>query len=165
MNIFFLDIDPTECAAMHANKHVVKMILETCQLLCTVWHVSCVNEPPPPSLVPYKKTHVNHPCSKWARASRVNYVWLCALGRALCAEYTFRYNKVHKCEPIIKRLSRAMPSIPDAGWTPPAQAMPDAYKKKESVVDAYRAYYVHEKSHLHTWTGRDVPHWISQSSL
>ena len=36
MNIFVLDRNPTIAAQMACDKHVVKMILETAQMLCTV---------------------------------------------------------------------------------------------------------------------------------
>jgi hypothetical protein len=158
MNIFFLHHDPTTCAEMHCDRHVVKMILETCQLLCTTWHVTTHRSS---VCIPYKKTHVNHPCSRWVRASRSNYEWLCEFGLCLCHEYTYRYGRVHKCEAIIEQLSDMKPDVPDAGWTPPAQAMPDAYKNHDDAVAAYRSYYVHEKSHIHKWTRRAPPDWIS----
>ena len=47
---------------------------------------------------PYKLTHKNHPCSVWARTSLDNFKWLGELGLELCKEYTYRYDKVHKCE-------------------------------------------------------------------
>ncbi len=40
MNIFILDLDVKKCAQYHVDKHVVKMILETAQLLCGVHHVT-----------------------------------------------------------------------------------------------------------------------------
>ena len=40
MNIFFLDWDTEKCAKYHCDKHVVKMILETAQLLCGAPHVT-----------------------------------------------------------------------------------------------------------------------------
>lgn len=36
MNIFVLDLDPVKCAEYHCDKHVIKMTLETAQILCTV---------------------------------------------------------------------------------------------------------------------------------
>ena len=40
MNIFVLDNDPKKCAEAHCNKHVVKMILEHAQLMCTAHHLN-----------------------------------------------------------------------------------------------------------------------------
>jgi len=53
MNIFYLSRDPVLCAEMHCDKHVVKMILETAQLLSTAHHMLGSN-------APYKVTHKNH---------------------------------------------------------------------------------------------------------
>ena len=92
MNIFILDQDPVKSAQFQCNKHVVKMCLETAQLLCSVF---------PSGLAPYKRTHYNHPCAKWARDSWCNYMWLISHGHALCNEYEYRYNKIHKCQEII----------------------------------------------------------------
>jgi hypothetical protein len=87
MNIFVLSLNPRIAAELHCDKHVVKMILETAQLLYSVhWLIN-------PDVLPdnaYKKTHVNHPCAVWARDNAENYRWLCALGYYLCKEYTFR---------------------------------------------------------------------------
>lgn len=86
MNIFYLDSNPTLCAKYHNDKHVVKMILETAQLLCGVHWVTGKE-------APYKLSHKNHPCSIWVRSSLENYLWLCELGLELCDEYTYRYGK------------------------------------------------------------------------
>jgi len=39
VNIFYLDHDPVFAARAHCDRHVVKMILETAQLLSSAWHV------------------------------------------------------------------------------------------------------------------------------
>jgi phage-related protein len=78
MNIFILDKDPKKIAMYHNDKHVVKMIVETAQLLCTAHHVSGTNGD-----IPYRKTHQNHPCSIWARESIENYNWLLTLLKEL----------------------------------------------------------------------------------
>ena len=86
MNIFVLDIDPQLAASLHLDKHVVKMPLETAQMLCTINAEFGID-------VPYKATHKNHPCTLWAKATKANYQWLTALGLNLCYEYTYRYKK------------------------------------------------------------------------
>lgn len=146
---------PRICAVMHADKHVVKMVLETCQILCSV-HLLMESSYTPP----YKLTHKNHPCNIWARASPENYKWLCELGLELCKEYTFRYGKIHKCQQYIEAMGVNVPdSLPDVGWTPPAQAMPDIYRCKD-VIDSYRSYYYFEKFHLLSWKNRKAPNWV-----
>lgn len=159
MNIFFLHMIPRICAIMHVDKHVVKMILETCQMLCTAHHITESGYIPP-----YKMTHKNHPCNIWLRSSTKNYEWLVTLGLELCKEYTYRYSKIHKCQEYIEDMRKNIPPIPNIGFTTPYQAMPGMYKGSDSI-EAYRAYYFFEKSYLHSWKKRDIPEWIIETRL
>ena len=153
MNIFLLDTDTKKCAQYHCDKHVVKMILETAQLLCGVhWIVG--NE------APYKLSHRNHPCAIWTRESLSNYLYLCDLGFELCKEYTYRYGKRHKSQDIIEWCLVNKPNIEDKGFTEPARAMPDEYKVS-SVVESYRNYYIGEKSSIAVWKYRETPEWYN----
>lgn len=156
MNIFYLHRIARICAKMHLDRHVVKMILETCQLLCTTHHVTESEYIPP-----YKPTHKNHPCTIWVRESIDNYKWLVEFGLELSKEYTYRYGKTHKCEAYIRELGKNIPNLPNIGFTKPAQAMPDIYKCDDSIK-AYRQYYFFEKYDLHSWKKRDVPKWIKK---
>ena len=142
MNIFYLDNDPKVCAQYHVDKHVVKMILETAQLLSTTHWMSG-------SEGPYRQTHKNHPSAVWTRSNKSNYVWLCELGMELCKEYTHRYGKIHKTQQHLEWLSINIPNIPDGKFTQPTLAMPEQYKS-DVHVEAYRLYYVKDKSHLHS---------------
>ena len=156
MNVFILDQSPTLAAQMQCDRHVVKMVLETAQLLCAAF--------PDDVDVPYKRTHYNHPCAKWVRESRGNFLWLTWHGLALADEYTHRYGKTHKSrETIIWCLDRLhLLKLPDAGLTPFAQAMPDEYKRPDPV-EAYRAYYRGGKAGIATWTkSRLPPEWWMQ---
>lgn len=153
MNIFVLSLVHAECAEWHVDKHVVKMILEYCQLLCTAHHV-LDSDGPHDEL--YKKTHVNHPCAKWVRESLGNYMWLFKLLECLCAEYTFRYGKVHASERLLTILQCPPDNIPLRPMTPFALAMPDEYKVG-SAIESYREYYRKGKIHLHAWKGRKKP--------
>ena len=166
MNIFILDLIASKCAQMHCDKHVIKMILETCQMLCTAWHLTDpeykIYKPP------YKIAHKNHPCTKWTRESLSNYNWLCELGLELCKEYTYRYGKVHASQKYITEMSKLKLPINDLGFTTPAQAMPQEYKN-ESVIQAYRNYYFYDKRKIHSWKGkinsRDKPQWIKDMEV
>lgn len=97
MNIFVLDKDPVKAARFHNDRHVIKMILESAQLLSTA-HVVLDGEKVAAYDVPFllRPTHVNHPCAIWARATGANYDWLYRLLVGLLAEYTRRYGKVHR---------------------------------------------------------------------
>ena len=139
MNIFYLDKDPIKAAQVQYNKHVVKMILESAQMLCTA-HRFYGNDN-----VPYKTAHLNHPSTIWVRESDEHYDWLYNHMLALGREYTKRYNKEHlsitKCtQPLFCSPS----GIPYKKLVQPPQCMPDEYKDKCSV-QAYWNYYIGEK--------------------
>lgn len=158
MNIFVLDEDPELCAQMHCDKHVVKMILESCQLLCTAHHVlhegTLFNE----TLL--RPTHAQHPCAVWVRESGGNYAWLHELFSELLCEYTHRYRKLHGLQ-VYQHVLRNPPIVPvmvRCERTPFKQCMPTQYQRI-SAVDAYRAYYVGEKAHFAKWTRREQPEW------
>ena len=152
MNIFALCLNVQLCAKYHCDRHVVKMILESAQLLCGVYiHTT------PGIEVPYKLTHKNHPCAIWARKSLENYFWLLKLADALCLEYTHRYGKTHKTQRVIEYLSSIdPPAIPSLGLTPHATAMPNEYRCQDPVR-AYKNYYMQEKRHLFAWKKRGMP--------
>ena len=163
MNIFFLDYDTQKCAQYHCDKHVVKMVLETAQLLCGVHHMT----PQVPNKyrtsteqVPYKLSHKNHPCAIWARESLSNYLYLCDLGLGLCKEYTYRYGKRHKSQEIIEWCLINKPQIVDKNFTTPPKAMPDEYKVSD-VIQSYRNYYIGAKKDFCNWKNRDIPGWFS----
>ena len=151
MNIFILSTNPTEAAQMQCDKHVVKMVLESAQMLSTI------------AGGPYKPTHEKHPCTLWAGANRVNFQWLVTHALALCDEYTFRYGKVHKSWAVINEISRTfeLTSLP-VGCTEFVQCMPDKYKHKDPVI-AYRRYY-HSKDSFAEWNKSVKPPfwWMDQ---
>ena len=149
MNIFVLDRDIETCAQYHCDKHVVKMTLETAQILSTILGG------------PYKPTHANHPCTKWARETEGNLVWLWRLGNALGEEYYHRYGKIHKSHQVIAglQLSSKFCDVRTMNMTPFAQAMPDNYKGRDAV-QAYRDYYRGEKSDIATYKNRQKPYWL-----
>lgn len=149
MNIFALSNDPHTAALFHCDKHIVKMPLETAQMLCTVYGAGA----------PYKPTHANHPCTVWARASTENYRWLVQLGVSLCEEYTYRYHKTHKCQAIIESLSEPPANVPVGERTPFAQAMPNECQHTDAVL-AYQRYYAVHKQHLAAWKLRSRPYFM-----
>lgn len=158
MNIFVLDKDPNQAARWHFDKHVTKMLLESCQILCTALHQNT-------SLtdIPYKPAHAKHPCTIWASSSRDNFEWLCYLGLALNDEYEYRYGKIHKCKAVLDYCIEHSIYLNNIGLTPFAQAMPDEYKNADPII-AYRNYYNLGKRHIKTvWTGRDFPPWWDRS--
>jgi hypothetical protein len=162
MNIFLLHFNPKTAAEYHCDKHVVKMILETAQLLYTChW----VLNPEGLQENAYKKCHVNHPCGIWVRESLSNYKWLCELGKYLCEEYTFRYGKIHKTQLHLEWLMQNPPgSLTDVGITEIRLAMPDEYKQP-NPVESYRSYYRENKLKIRgivKYTKREWPTFLSE---
>jgi len=146
MNIFYLDSDPVKAAQAQYNKHVVKMILESAQMLCTAHHHYTELLAQDDSYIPYKKAHYNHPSTIWCRENSEQYLWLYDHMIALGNEYTKRYKKIHltikKCADILQ----ATPAgIPLGTFEEPPQCMPDQYKVAGCSVTAYWNYYEREK--------------------
>lgn len=176
MNIFYISEDPKEAATWMVDRHVVKMILESAQLLSTahrlldgnmkvievnnrkkkVWELYDGREG-----IIYSATHINHPSAIWARTSVENYNWLVDHFFALMEEYTYRYGKKHKCSGEISYLLQSPPkNLTEYDWTKMPSCMDESYIVSNNPVDNYRNYYIKGKSHLHNWTKRDKPEWI-----
>jgi|TARA_R110000824_G_scaffold357562_3_gene545085 hypothetical protein len=153
MNIFILDNNPKIAAQMLCDKHVVKMIVETAQMLCTTASKLGHDD------VPYKPTHFKHPCTLWAGESSANWDWLIAHGIEMCAEYTRRYNRIHKTQAVIEwcKSSNVGP-VHDFGLTPFRLAMPEQYKC-DDPVKSYRDYYIGEKSRFARWKTSEPVWW------
>ena len=179
MNIFYLDNDVTKCAEMHNDKHVVKMILEYAQLLSTAHRVldgticdgftdsgrrkKTYTLSDSRNDILYVATHINHPSAIWVRQSDTNYKWLQSMLATLCKEYTYRYDKVHKCERdgLVEQLARLPDTIPSGHFTEPTPAMPDEVKVAGNSIKSYRNYYINNKTHLASWKKRNKPEWYS----
>jgi hypothetical protein len=158
MNIFVLDNDPKIAAQYHVDKHVVKMVTESAQLLCFAYYYT---DWPMSIGVPYSLTHKNHPCSVWVRESKENWLWTLSLGLSLYQEYRFRYgDKQHDGGKVLIWCYENMITLPSKGITARPLCMPDEYKSSD-VVDSYRKYYIGEKSKLFKWKNREVPFWIN----
>lgn len=156
MNLFILDLCPEKAAKYHCDKHVVKMILEVAQMLSTAHWI--YDDKPNEKL--YKKTHINHPCTKWIRENDKNYLFAYEIFINLCKEYTNRYNKIHLTEKKLKEILSNIPNnipIMEKMTTFP-QAMPDECKKN-NAVDAYRKYYMKEKRDIAKWKYTEIPYW------
>lgn len=156
MNIFYVHSNPLIAAQELCDKHVVKMVLESTQILSSVLHRYGMSE-----IAPYKPTHVNHPCVRWAGDSRSHWRWLLSHAEALSDEYTYRYEKIHKCDAYIKDM-KSVTSIPfeKEGFIPPPQCMPEEYRQ-ENIIEAYRQYYLGDKSSFAVWNNkRPQPLWF-----
>lgn len=153
MNIFYVDSDPVVAAKQLVDKHVVKMPLETAQLLCSAFPVNDA---------PYRRTHYKHPSSIWTRQSKENYNWLIKHGKALCEEYAQRYQRSHKCSSIIDwcDLNKDRLSFESERFVEPPQCMPDDCKVESNSVQAYRNYYNKYKRSMFKWKSGNIPSWV-----
>lgn len=135
MNIFYFTNNIELNSKLLDDKRLVKMVLETTQLLSNSLFLNGMKSP-------YKPTHLKHPCTVWASKSKSNWNWLKKYGLALCREYTRRYGKIHKCEPIIKGMK--CPKIKENRFLEPPQCMPEIYRKN-TPTRGYINYYLNEK--------------------
>ena len=161
MNIFVTDPDPVISAQTLCDKHVVKMVLESAQMLSTAWREpndlrsSEFSSKYADEHELYKTAHPNHPCSIWVRQARENYKWLYRHFVALCDEYTHRYGKSHASArlkgPLMGRPFRPS-ALLDAIEEPYGfvLAMPDEYKS-EDIFSSYQNYLMNEKQHFAKW--------------
>jgi len=177
MNIFYLDKDPSKCAKMHCDKHVVKMILEYTQLLSTAHRlhdgtqtIVVVNnrklkrwtlEDVKMNDRLFLASHINHPSALWARETEEQYLWLYRLLTHLCKEYNHRYKKTHavvnRCWDELRNPPKNLKGI--LGYADPPQAMPNEYKVIGDSVTAYKNYYIGAKQKFAKWTNRKAPDW------
>lgn len=159
MNIFWLDKDPMKCAQYHCDAHVVKMILESAQLLSTAHHVLGGDGGV------YKKTHERHPCALWVRESKANYSVLWFLMVCLGYEYHYRFGRVHKTIADHQETLKHPPAgLEGTLITERPKCMPDDCKL-EDVVESYRNYYLKEKADLLKYTKREIPIWVQKKTV
>jgi len=145
MNIFYLHHLPRIAAGMHCDKHVGKMLIESCQMLATAHHHHGNGH-----MVSYKPTHINHPSNIWARQSKAHYDWLAELASGLGREFFKRYGKHHKShEILVAELQVAPPVLQKAkfSWQPPPLAMPDEYKTNDPI-ESYQHFYASKRDRM-----------------
>ena len=152
MNIFVTSECPIESARVLPDKHIVKMPLETCQMLSIVcsdkWGHG-FGQLHRQDGEPYKTekgAFRNHPCTIWANSFVMNWQWLLHHGLALCSEYKARYGKDHTCRSTLEEARVILPTGDPTGrsgdHTPFVFAGPDEYKLDTSIsiFDKYKMY-------------------------
>lgn len=181
MNIFILSEDPVQSAILQCDKHVVKMILESAQMLSSVHRMLdgtltkmpsksgktmvkawLLDEPRDAKL--YKAVHIGHPCTVWTTESLENYDWHYKHFEALSLEYTYRYGKQHKSWVDLGEILATAPNnIPKIGQTPFKLAMGAAPEciNESDPVGSYRAFYQTKQDRFKmVWSKRDIPEWF-----
>ena len=148
MNIFVTDPSAVKSAQVLPDKHIVKMPLETCQMLsivCSEKWGHGYGELHRLDGQPYKTekgAFRNHPCTVWAQD---HWTWLIIHGLALCFEYSLRYGKIHSCQSTIEHAVKIFPPQ-DTDPTHFVFAGPDQFKydKTIDIFTAYK-YYINSK--------------------
>lgn len=162
MQIFILDERPEKSAQSLQDAHVVKQTLETAQIISTALRLHGVKDEHL-----YKSTHAAHPWVRWAAQTRENFRYAHTLGTLIGQEYTFRFGRIHASSAIFIISAELIRIIPEGGLTPFPQCVPDAFKNS-NTIQAYRHYYVEEKSRSESgttarWTRRNPPEWYKAS--
>ena len=115
MNIFWLNRNGRVAAALHADAHVVKMILEMAQMCSNAYHHYATSRRPERV---YKKTHMHHPMSIFVCQDASNFLMAVQFGLQLAREYTRRFGKTHKSEHVLRSMLLCRPDFASAA--PPA---------------------------------------------
>jgi hypothetical protein len=159
------------------DKHVVKMILESAQLLSTAHRVLDGREKAGKTEtgrnvkrwelyddrdeIIYQATHINHPSAVWTRMSIENYNWLVEHFFALIHEYNYRYGKTHKCYGEISyKLATPPKNLESYDMTEMPSCMDEKYIISNDPIINYRNYYKVGKVSIHSWKNRTPPEWI-----
>lgn len=166
MNIFYTDSDPTLAAQSLPDRHIVKMPVETVQMLVSsLMRYDCNHGVLTQAGNIHKGGYANHPCTVWAGNTQSNFLWLLKHGHELCREYTFRYGRVHFAESQLSVIDLLSDFIPDGKLTFPALAMPDRLQVSDPV-ESYRNCIrakVNEKPGVFLWNrGRAKPEWMDR---
>ena len=171
MNLFILSANPKEAAEAHGDKHVVKMVLEACQMLYTAHWTASYPEllkersavkiakahkvlpiPAQMETAPkrkcadeqgYRPVHLHHPCTIWIRQCLGNYMWAVELALAIAEEYEFRWpGRVHSCKAHALWLKANIPpGINPSERVDFAVAMDLVYRVPNDAVASYIKYY------------------------
>lgn len=183
MNIFYLNRSSKQCAEWHCDEHM-KMAVESCQMLSTAHRVldgepyidnsgkrkikryKLKDEVLDSTL--YQATHINNPCTIWARTNSATYYWLYWLAYWLCIEYTKRYNKVYKMfrTGLMHKLYELPSALRGGDFIEPPVCMPDKYKIEGSVISSYKNFYIQDKSRFATWSKlNNTPSWYLNKDI
>lgn len=164
MNIFWTDPDPITAAISLPDCHVVKMPVESVQMLVS----ACIRHGQQPAVTTAAGTihrggYAAHPCTIWTGGSRENALWLWQHAMALCLEFRHRYGHDHACRQQLRQVWPSLGLMPSIGLTPPALAMPVELQGTDPV-ESYRAWIrfkVGTAPQTFVWRrGRSAPHWI-----
>ena len=161
VNIFAIEstrdgksIDWVKSAQSQDNLRVVKMVLESCQILSTVLNEQGLH-------APYKSFNPKHPSCLWAAESSANFVALVEHTHALLEEYSNRFAKLHKCDAVLDKIALLYDKDNFVQHKPTTlkMAMPEEFRGS-SVVESYRKYYASKENIRYPRS--KVPKWFKR---
>ena len=158
MQLYVLDKNPSKAVEMLADCHIIKMCLETAQILSSVIennHLTKSENLPKPY-------NPNHPVIKAIdNQFKINYVL--DYNSELHKEYIRRFNKPHAYFKLVKDyfdiLKKSTTIKDDFSF---ARDFKDFNSEKNDIVEAYREYYRYKKSIIKRWkyTNSVEPNWL-----
>lgn len=182
MNIFVLSKNPVEAAQLQCNRHIVKMIVESAQMLSTAHRMldgvlttgpsnsgkriskKWIHPDQKLEQILYKAVHIHHPCTVWTMQSNNNYTWHWIHFTALCDEYTYRYGKIHSTDTLLRDVLKQLPRNIPVGYLtkqPLAMKSNPECMNLNNVVESYRAFYQTKQARFKMiWTKRPIPDWF-----
>lgn len=162
MNLFFLDSNPFKAAKYNVDKHCLKIILESAQMLCYAF---------PENLTPIKNSKKGfyfHPMSKFVRESYQNWTWTLDHFSGLLNEFEYRFNKKHSYVKVLDWLIKNQKFLNFENYYQTSykkwpqcfgQYRNECYVKDDPIL-GYQNYYNVAKRHLFQWTKREIPYFI-----
>jgi len=158
MNVFACDPNPKEAAIQLADRHVIKMTLETAQILSTVVHAYGLD-----THYLYKPTHRNHPIVTACVLDSHYLSWVAQHGLALANEYLCRFDKHHASSVVLDRaIARLKPLKYDYSLIVFPLAMPVEFKCEDPHL-SYRNYLRSKYLEWNNpkWTRANPPAWMA----
>lgn len=162
MQLFVLDRCPVHSAMYLADVHVIKMCLETAQILSSVMTIKGLPlfEGAP------KAYNTRHPVIR-AIDTQDKIDWVLRHNLALQVEFIYRFHKQHKYYKLaldyIKKLSSLNLMFNIQLPEGLARDFKDFTTDKTDIVEAHRDYYKFKKSIIKRWkyTNREEPEWLN----
>ena len=141
MNVFASNRSPDLSARYLADRHVVKMVVESAQILSTAMTITG-------RAIPgiYRVTHIHHPCVQAAKDPEY-FLWVVQHGLALSDEYTVRFHKTHASAEVLLRIAETVEIDRCANPQYWPLAMPDEFK----CADPHQSYIEYLRNKYKTW--------------
>lgn len=166
MNIFYLDHDVSRVAYDLCDKHIVKMIVESAQMLSSVKRMYDgdknfqLGADDAHLYQMLGKAHIKHPSTQWTMLNTSTYQWHVSLFAAMLTEYERRYARQHSAHTMLDLFEEVPKRLATGQFVDPYPAMkPEYLKLSLSVADRYRTFYCGEKWFFSKWKHNEIPDW------